>query len=86
MNDMEHVIKLCSKGQISVWKGDALKHIDPGETHQIQLLSRFLDHIICLKESTDGNIRLSPMIVSTPLIANTSQGNLPEYKLKCIIH
>ena len=34
-DDMEHVIKLPSKGQVSVWADNDLKHIDSREMHQV---------------------------------------------------
>ena len=44
-DDMEHVIKMPSEGHISVWTDNDLKYIDPGEPHQIRILSRALGHI-----------------------------------------
>ena len=36
IDDMEHVIKLPSKGQVLVWTyNDDLKDIDPRELHQV---------------------------------------------------
>ena len=51
---MAHVIKLYSKGEISLWIDNDLKHIDLRETCQIGIISRFLEHIIDLNQNTDG--------------------------------
>ena len=34
-DDKEHAIKLLSKGEISIWTDNDLKHIDHREPHQI---------------------------------------------------
>ena len=54
MDDMKHVIELPSKGQISIWTNNDLKHIYLGEPHQIQILSKVLDYIMVLKQNADG--------------------------------
>ena len=51
---MEHVIRLLLKEKISVWTGNDVKHIDPRELHQIQILSRVLYHVMQLKQNTNG--------------------------------
>ena len=42
-HDREHVIKLPLKWQETVWTNNDLKHIDPREPYQIQILSRVLE-------------------------------------------
>ena len=39
-DDMEHVTKQPSKGPISIWTDDDLKHIDPREPYQIYSICR----------------------------------------------
>ena len=58
VHDMEHVIKLHSKGKISVWTDKDLKYTDLKEPHQKQIFSGLLDHILEIKQNTDGPIRL----------------------------
>ena len=75
MEDMEHVIKLPSKGQISLWTDNDLKHIHLRDPYQIQILSRILDHIMDPKQNTGVDIRLSLMTASATHIANSMQDN-----------
>ena len=65
MNDMGHVIRVCSKGQISIVADNDLKYIDMREPHQTQILSRVLDHIGDLNQNKDGDNGLPLMAVST---------------------
>ena len=82
LDDMEHVIRLPSKGQINVWRDNDLIPIDPREPHQIQILSHYgsetkhrwsystqADHCIC-----------------DPYNKNKNKGNTAAYKPKYIIH
>ena len=45
--------KMPSKGQIGIWTDNDLKHIDPREPHKIQILSRVMDDINCLKQKSE---------------------------------
>ena len=55
-NDVEHVIKLPSKGWISILIGNYLENINPRELHQIWILFRALDHAMDLKPKTQKEL------------------------------
>ena len=61
MDDMKHVMKLPSEGQISLWTDNDMKHMDQREPHLMQILSKVLDHIMGLKKNTDGDNGLSQL-------------------------
>ena len=52
--NIEYVMKLSSKEDISIYTDNVLKYIDPRESYKIQILSRVLDHIMDMGQNTDG--------------------------------
>ena len=54
-NDMKHVIRLPSRGQIMLWTVHHLTVIDSREMYQIQVLSRILDDIMNPLQNTGGD-------------------------------
>ena len=61
---MEHIIKLPLKGHISILTNNDLKHIDPTEAYQIQIISRVMDHIMDLEQNTEEATRLQLTVPS----------------------
>ena len=60
-----------------------LKYIDPAEPYQILILYRVLDHIMELRQITNGATVLQLAVASA---AQMTKDSLPEYKPKYIIH
>ena len=77
--NMEHVIKPPIKGWIAVWTDNNLKHIDPREPYQIQTLSRILDHIMDMKQTTAKATGLEPMIASAPIYQTQKRQTINIY-------
>ena len=75
--DIKHVITLQK------WTDNDSEHIDHKEQNHIWILSRVIDHVIDLKQSTETATRLRPMTASTtpPIIDRTKIATGLETKI-----
>ena len=63
-DDMEQVITLPSRGKVSKWTANDLKHTASREQQWIWILPRALYHIMDLKQNTMGTTGLGILIAS----------------------
>ena len=80
-DDNDHVIKLPSMGQALTGTENDLKHVDPRESPQIQILSHILDHIMVIQHNNEQATRFLSMMTSAPL-----QDGSPDYKVTYMMH
>ena len=85
---MEHVTPLPSKGHVSLWTDNVLKHFDPQDPHQMHTVSRALDHVMDMKqENRDRATGLKTAVIAAPAVSlQIEEDNLVVNKVKHIIH
>ena len=75
------------KEHISLWIYSDLKYIAPWEPNEIQISPVAMDHIVDLKQNTNGATGLRKIVVSAYLVpVEIGENNPTAYKLKYIIH